>query len=295
MANLFRSQLDDFFSVLDPEERGKLISGEGILERKYFKKGTLIFAEDENSSELYLLLSGQVEIFKKINKNSKKTLAILDPGTIFGEGALLSDKPRNASAITIQDVEALVIEKEDFQFFVKNNPEAAVAFLLALFKIVNQRLQWANQELVTMYDISRMMHEFNGDIEKLVQMVGVKLAIITQAPCGLIALRNKITSHLEIKTNWGEFNLSVKELEQFCDDLVGRSYLIINSRLIVAIKNLSEELCGVIVLEGVFEWLPGPRKIARTTAEQLGIVLADYQLKESEIGRSKLKQQNIQF
>lgn len=295
MTNDFRSQLDEFFSVLDPEEREKLISGEGILEKKYFKKGETIFVEDENSSELYLLLRGQVEISKKINKDSKKILAILDPGMIFGEGALLSDKPRNASAMTIDDIEVLVMEKEDFEFFVKNNPEAAVAFLLALFKIVNQRLQWSNQELITMYDISKMMHEFNDDIEKLLQMVGEKLALITQAPRGLIALKNKVISHLEIKASWGGFNLPVTELERFCGDLSGRSYLIVDSRLIVAIKDLSEQFCGVIVLEGAAEWLPGPRKIARTTAEQLGIVLTDYQLKESEMGRSRLKQQNIQF
>ena len=272
-----------------------MISGEGLWKKKFYERGELIFEENEKSSELYLLLSGHVEVSKVIRKKNKKVLAILDPGAILGEGALLSDKPRAASAKAMDDIEVLVLSKPDFEQFAKDKPEAATALILALFKIVNKRLQWANQELVAMYDVSKMMHDFKGDIEKLLDRVGAKLAMVTQAPRGFIALKNQVTEHMEIKTSWGGYNPSPQEIAQFEEELGQRRHLVVDTRLKVAIKDLYGEFWGMLVLEGVDEWLSGPRKIARTTAEQLGIVLADYHFKESEVGRSKLKQQNIQF
>ncbi len=295
MTGDFHSQIDEFFSGLAPEELEHLISGKGIWKKQHLERGAVIFEENETSSELYLLLSGHVQVSKTIRKNNKKVLAILDPGAIFGEGALLSDKPRSASATVLDDVEILILKKDDFHAFLKNKPEEATSLLLALFKVVNQRLQWANQELVAMYDVSKMMHDFKGDIDKLLTKVGEKLAMITQAPQGFIALKNQVTEHMEVKTSWGDFVPTPQELDQFEQELGQRRHLVVETRLKIAIKDLYGEFWGMIVLDGLDEWLPGPRKVARTTAEQVGIVIADYHLKESEMGRSKLKQQNVQF
>ncbi len=296
MAKSFHSQIEDFFSALAPEEQERIISGKGIWEKKHFEKKELIFEEAETSSELYLLLSGHIEIAKRIRDDQKKVLAILDPGAIFGEGSLLSAKPRNASAVAIDDVEVLVLKKADFEKFLVEKPDEASALLLALFKVVNQRLQWANQELVAMYDVSKMMHDFKGDIDKMLTRISSKLALATQAPKGAIALKNQVTGHLEVKVTWGDYQLSTQELLGI-EELLGkdRRHLVNDGRMIAAIRDLYGEFWGAIVMDGVEEWMPGPRKMARTTAEQLGIVLADYHLKESELGRSKLKRQNVQF
>ena len=296
MAKSFHSQIEDFFSALAPEEQERIISGKGIWEKKHFEKKELIFEEAETSSELYLLLSGHIEIAKRIRDDQKKVLAILDPGAIFGEGSLLSAKPRNASAVAIDDVEVLVLKKADFEKFLVEKPDEASALLLALFKVVNQRLQWANQELVAMYDVSKMMHDFKGDIDKMLTRISSKLALATQAPKGAIALKNQVTGHLEVKVTWGDYQLSTQELLGI-EELLGkdRRHLVNDGRMIAAFRDLYGEFWGAIVMDGVEEWMPGPRKMARTTAEQLGIVLADYHLKESELGRSKLKRQNVQF
>ncbi|MBT5016683.1 cyclic nucleotide-binding domain-containing protein [Candidatus Peregrinibacteria bacterium] len=296
MAKDFHSQIEDFFSALAPEEQERIISGKGLWEKKYLERGTQIFEEGEQSSELYLLLNGHIEVAKRIRNDQKKVLAILDPGSIFGEGSLLSEKPRAASTIAIDDSEVLVLKKTDFEKLLVEKPEAASALLLALFKVVNQRLQWANQELVAMYDLSKMMHDFKGNIDKLLMRVSSKLALATQAPKGAIALKNQVTGHLEVKVTWGDYSLSTQELLGV-EDILGRDrrHLVNDGRMIAAIRDLYGDFWGAIIMDGVEEWLPGPRKMARTTAEQLGIVLADYHLKESEVGRSKLKQQNVQF
>ena len=106
-----------FFKDFAPEERARLLAGQGLWKKVNFEKGAMIFSEGANSNELYLLLKGTVEIDKDLESTDHKTkvLALLRPGSMFGEGALLSDKPRSASALAIDAVETLQLSKSDFE------------------------------------------------------------------------------------------------------------------------------------------------------------------------------------
>lgn len=287
--NDFKSQIDGFFSGLDPEEREKMLSGEGVWKKQTIPCGKLIFEEGAESSDLYLILNGEVEITKQAHKKGqKKVLAILDSGTIFGEGALLSDKPRSASATALTDVEALVLSESDFDQFLKDKPDRAASLLLGLLKVVNQRLQLTSQELVTLYEVTGLMRDFKDDRSTLILKIGEKLSLTTAAPRGLIMLNNIFTERVEVMTAWGGFALDVDALRTLEEgDFDGR--------IVIPIRNMMKSLLGWIVMEKDDEWTRGHKKMARTIAEQLGLALEDYQFMTSEAGRSKLKQQNVQF
>jgi len=62
--------------------------------------GTRIFAEGEKGDYAYMIEKGYVEISSSIN-GSKEVLAILAPGDIFGEMAILDGLPRSATAIAM--------------------------------------------------------------------------------------------------------------------------------------------------------------------------------------------------
>ncbi|NQW01482.1 MAG: cyclic nucleotide-binding domain-containing protein [Rhodospirillales bacterium] len=60
-----------------------------------------VFREHETGQEAYIVKSGQIEIFKTITEDSvtrEHSLSILQAGTMFGEMALIDNKPRMASA-----------------------------------------------------------------------------------------------------------------------------------------------------------------------------------------------------
>jgi CRP/FNR family transcriptional regulator, cyclic AMP receptor protein len=68
---------------------------------KVYKEGNYIFRDGESGQEAFILKSGKVEIFKIITRDGRteeNSLAILSVGTMFGEMALIDDKPRMASA-----------------------------------------------------------------------------------------------------------------------------------------------------------------------------------------------------
>ncbi len=83
--------------------------------------GTMIFSEAMPGNTMYFLQSGSVKICK-ISKNSEITLAVLQKGSLFGEMALLENKPRSAIAITEKDSVLLVISNENFPTVIKRQP-----------------------------------------------------------------------------------------------------------------------------------------------------------------------------
>ena len=91
---------------------------------KDIPKGTVLFREGDPGKEMYVLQSGRVAISKKV-RDVEKVLAILGPGEFFGEMAIISNKPRNASAIVEQDARLLVIDPKTFEGMIRGNSEIA--------------------------------------------------------------------------------------------------------------------------------------------------------------------------
>jgi CRP-like cAMP-binding protein len=74
---------------------------------------TLLFKEGAPSNSLYMIKSGEVEIFTLTRQGKRIQLATLKSGNFFGEISLLFNKPRMASAKTIRPSELLELTKED--------------------------------------------------------------------------------------------------------------------------------------------------------------------------------------
>jgi CRP-like cAMP-binding protein len=76
------------------------MSAEEALFQRFGKEipvGTVLVREGEPGKEMYVIQSGKVRISKKV-REVEKVLAVLGPGEFFGEMAIISNKPRNASA-----------------------------------------------------------------------------------------------------------------------------------------------------------------------------------------------------
>lgn len=90
--------------------------------------GDIIFSEGDLGTEMYIIQSGVVEIFKKIG-GKQKILSTLDKGDFFGEMSVLEDMTRTASARAKTDVELVRINQTTFDQMIKTNTEIAVRML----------------------------------------------------------------------------------------------------------------------------------------------------------------------
>lgn len=109
----------DIFHTIPVEEISSLLQ---YVHFRTYKKGTTIFRQDEPADALYVIESGTVEIVD-IKKNMV-VLAALKNFEIFGEMALLTGRPRNATAIAKDDTRVLVILKDDFDFIISHSARA---------------------------------------------------------------------------------------------------------------------------------------------------------------------------
>ena len=106
---------------------------------KRFPRKTVLFREGDSGAEMFVIGAGRVEVQKRI-AGVDKTVAVLGPGEMLGELALLNDKPRTATAIVLDTVDALVIDKETLEEMLGKNPD----FTMRLIRRLSDRIDAAD-------------------------------------------------------------------------------------------------------------------------------------------------------
>jgi len=119
LYNLYRQRVLDLFLTVSP-----LFTSLSTTERdEVFKRfrlidvaeETLIFNGGDPPGSLYLIKSGEVEIFIRNPRGERVVLGTLKSGDFFGEIGPLFNKPRMASAKAIRSSELLELTKEEFE------------------------------------------------------------------------------------------------------------------------------------------------------------------------------------
>ncbi|MBY0355363.1 MAG: cyclic nucleotide-binding domain-containing protein [Rickettsiales bacterium] len=70
----------------------------------HYKPGEIIFRQGYPGDNAYIIIRGQVEIIDEMGDGTEYRLALLEAGQMFGEMALLDDKPRSATARAATEV-----------------------------------------------------------------------------------------------------------------------------------------------------------------------------------------------
>ncbi len=76
--------------------------------------GTVIIRKGDPGDKFYVIKSGQVKVTDKESTVVDQAPITLGPGDYFGEVALLTKKPRNASVIATEQVELYSLDKDEF-------------------------------------------------------------------------------------------------------------------------------------------------------------------------------------
>src|SRR2546427_151750 len=106
------------------------------------RKGETIYVEGDLGSEMYVVQSGAVRIYRTLG-GVKQELAIMEKGDFFGEIAVLEGLPRTASAEALDTSEIIEINSATFDTMIRANIEIAVRMLRKL----SNRLQEANRKI----------------------------------------------------------------------------------------------------------------------------------------------------
>jgi CRP/FNR family transcriptional regulator, cyclic AMP receptor protein len=132
------------FKELLPEE---LEAVKHLVFERAFKAGSTLFLEGMKGDLFYIVKTGQVEILKK-KDGEEVHIASLGPGQFVGEMSIIDDEPRSATAKITEDSVLLIVTRKCFLDIVRATPAGANKILMAMLKIVNQRLREANRKLL---------------------------------------------------------------------------------------------------------------------------------------------------
>jgi len=94
-----------------------------------YAAGENIFSYGDPGHALYIMRSGEVEIYVKNHQGEKIVLETSQPGDVFGEVAMLDNGPRTAWVTAVCDVEVLRIDRAHFEDYIRQYPPAALHLL----------------------------------------------------------------------------------------------------------------------------------------------------------------------
>ncbi len=121
----------DIFATLSHDEQRLLATSARLAP---FSAGEVITRQGATAHWLYVLLKGKAEVRVATEDGMERQVAALEAPSFFGEMALMTGQPREATVIADTDVECLRVDRRDLEGIIKHRPEIATAISEVLAK-----------------------------------------------------------------------------------------------------------------------------------------------------------------
>ncbi|MCU1329844.1 MAG: hypothetical protein JWN34_5214 [Bryobacterales bacterium] len=128
----------EFFAGLDQKTLRRIEQSAIVCQ---FGPDEVIIKEGELGLGMYVVISGKVEVLKKI-PGGKLKLAELGPSQFFAEMSLIDDKPRSATVATLEATECLLLTRDSLLKLMDRSPQIA----LRMAKMLAARLRVAGEK-----------------------------------------------------------------------------------------------------------------------------------------------------
>lgn len=115
-----------------------------IVQEKHFSSGQEVFHEGAPGDGIYAVKTGLVEISTN-NADTRVPLSQILPGEVFGEMAVIENKPRSANAIATEATVVWFIPRDEMLKLIERSP--ALAF--SLLQIISRRLREFNRHYLS--------------------------------------------------------------------------------------------------------------------------------------------------
>jgi CRP-like cAMP-binding protein len=119
----------DDFAVLGRNREAALppALGDALLARARHmsvRRGQIVIADEMQSTDVFLIVSGRVQISLLSPHGRETILREMGPGRVFGELAAIDGHPRSANVVALEQSVLAVLSGAEFRDFLSNVPEA---------------------------------------------------------------------------------------------------------------------------------------------------------------------------
>lgn len=119
-----------------------------------YSKGSKILREGDESQDIFLIDSGEVEI-RRETPFGHYCFARLKAGDVFGETSFIDNQPRSGDAVVTHDAVIFPLNAIDMVRTMEDNPRWALAVYWALWKSLSRKLRLTNEVLADFFSGAR--------------------------------------------------------------------------------------------------------------------------------------------
>ena len=130
------------------EETIRAVSSSYSLNK--YQRDEIIFAEGDFADRMYILVSGEVCIFRRMGMGERK-LKSLQQGDWFGEMGLITHEARSASAQAVTDIECLELTSERFTLLLDSDLHYSQHISRVLIERIKHTEESADQYILQAY------------------------------------------------------------------------------------------------------------------------------------------------
>ena len=157
----------EIFRSLNREELEMIRKISEVLE---YPKGKYLFKEHTDRDELFIIESGEIELFKTTAYGEEKRLAVFGKYDFLGEGAILDDYPHSTSARALKKSKIMKIGRKSISGLFTSHPEIAGKMLAGITRVIGRRMRQTSSRVVniaTQYisGRTRTEHDLLGERE----------------------------------------------------------------------------------------------------------------------------------
>ncbi len=133
-----------------------------IMDTQDYVAGHTLINEGAMGDELFILVEGQVSVYRKTPDGDPYKVAILkgEMTPALGEGGLVASEARSATVKVDGPSKCLVLHRSEFEKFAQVHPEWAIPILKKIATIVMSRLKQVNYDLMLLH--KALMDEIRG-------------------------------------------------------------------------------------------------------------------------------------
>ena len=138
-----REQLRDIglFGGLDDESLD-LLTRE--LRASLFDPGALVMKEGDHAREMFVVLSGELEVVRHSVNGTEGRVALLGPGNWVGEMSIVDPQPRSATVRALSPTVLLRLASEDFDRLYRRDVKSYLMLILNISRELARRLRVAD-------------------------------------------------------------------------------------------------------------------------------------------------------
>jgi CRP-like cAMP-binding protein len=109
-----------------------------------YTAGDHVFREGDQAREMFVVLAGEVEVYKKTKRGAEARVAILGPGDWFGEMSILDCTPRSATVTAVAPARVLKLTSEALDSLYRKDLKSYSLIVLNVARELSRRLRVAD-------------------------------------------------------------------------------------------------------------------------------------------------------